>query len=167
MVLLGIIILTGAYAFGLGPFNSSKTPDTSSDDPSLTDRGVNLNPPTDKEKNETETHKDELVEGSSGGSSDSNKKAVEPLITRADQTEVRAYVPGVVENGGTCTATLSKGSAVIVKTSEGVANSSVTNCRPINLAGTQFPQKGQWSLTVSYSSDTAAGKSQPTTVEVQ
>lgn len=165
-----VAAIASVYAFGLSPFNNSKADNGIVE---LAERGVNLDPPTTGEKSEAELHKDELAAQNKKPSSSEDvgnaaaKKQVTPLITRADQNEVRAYVPGIVEGGGTCTATLSKGSTSISRISEGIANSSVTNCRPIDLSSVQFPQKGQWTLVVSYNSTAASGKTEPTTVEVR
>lgn len=129
---------------------------------------VNLNPPTEEEKQQPEARKDELGQPSSPPPvpTPSGKKAVTPIITNASQEQINTYVPGIFEEGGTCKATLTKGSKTVTKTSAGFENVSYTSCTPMNLSGS-LTEKGTWSLVVSYSSASAEGKSAATLVEVR
>ncbi len=169
-----LLIVAGAvYLVGIRPFDRINS--KSVNDPTgLAKRGVSLNPPTAQEKKDTETQKDKIIQQNPANTSSSptatpsssTKKHVAPLITEADQTIVRAYVPEIIEDGGMCTATFTRGNLIITKTSNGLANSTVTNCKPIDFSDAQFPEKGKWSLTVSYGSSSAEGKSAPTQVEI-
>lgn len=123
---------------------------------------VNLNPPTEQEKQDAEENKKALAEEPSPPAPTSNgKKQVNPEITYADHSEVRAYVPGIFEEGGTCTATATKGTQTETASSKGFKNVSYTQCEPIEWS---LPS-GVWSVVVSYSSSTAQGKSEPIDVE--
>lgn len=123
---------------------------------------INLDPPTEEEKTETEENKKSISEDSPAPPASNNgKKQVTPVITSADRSEVRAYVTGIFEDGGTCTATATKGAQVKTATSSGFADFNKTTCAPITIS---LPDGG-WSIVVSYSSSTAEGKSQPYEVD--
>jgi hypothetical protein len=121
---------------------------------------INYGPPTDTEKQETAAHKQQLSQTPSSTPS-SGQKQVTPIITSASSTEVRAYVTGVFEDGGTCTATVTNGAQKHTFTSTGVANSNYTQCAPIEL--TSISGSG-WSVVVSYSSSAASGQSASTPI---
>lgn len=117
-----------------------------------------LSPATPQERQETQDYKKSLTQNQGGSSATTSegKKVVYPVITGASHEEVNAYVSGIVEDGGTCTATATKGSQTITGTSTGFANVSYTSCPPISLS---LPA-GKWSVVLNYSSATSEGKSQ-------
>ena len=119
---------------------------------------VNLNPPTEQDKKDAEENKKALVEepGTPAPPTSDGKKQVTPEIISADRLEVRAHVPGIFEDGGTCTATATNGSQTEAATSSGFANYSDTQCEPMNWS---LPSGG-WLVVVSYSSGTAKGSSE-------
>lgn len=92
------------------------------------------------------------------------KRAVTPVITSAIQSgseiTVSAYVSGIVEEGGKCILTATKGSLSVTKTVNGVVNATTTNCPPFILNTSEFPETGDWSATVTYDSANASGVSQ-------
>lgn len=124
---------------------------------------INLNPPTEQEKRDAEENKKALAEDrpTPQPPTSNAKKQVAPEITFADRSEVRAYVPGIFEDGGTCTATATKGTQTQAKSSEGFKNVSDTQCAPIEWA---LSGNG-WSVVVGYNSKTAQGKSEPIKVD--
>ena len=125
---------------------------------SQSDDYINLNPPTEQDKQEAEANKKSLAEDQPAPPpASSGKKQVTPFITSASRSEVNAYVPGIFEDGGTCTATATKGSQARTASSNGFANVSYTSCQPIHWS---LPD-GSWSVIVSYSSSKAQGKSEP------
>ena len=99
----------------------------------------------------------------------STQKSVKPLITSWGQTssgvEVSAYVPNVIEDGGTCTLTLTKGDKQVSAKRKGISNVSTTSC------GTLFIEEelsaGTWQATVSYSSTKAKGVSNPIDITIE
>jgi cytoskeletal protein RodZ len=142
---------------------------------------LNLSPPTKADQKRVDNNKQRIASDKSNvpPSSNSNastsgntttKKTVTPTITFAgvyDQAvQVGSYVGGVVEDGGTCTATFTMGSLSVTKTVRGVANSSSVSCPTFNAQPNEFSQKGTWSVVVSYSSATSTGTSQPQTLEI-
>lgn len=120
---------------------------------------INLDPPTENDRRAVEQHKEELASQQQVSNANSpapgQKKQVYPVITSALKTEIRAYVPSIVEDGGTCTATATQGSQTVIKTSEGFGDASTTQCAPIIIS----LGSGTWSVIVTYSSSTAEGKS--------
>jgi hypothetical protein len=74
--------------------------------------------------------------------------------------EVRAFVPQIIEGSGTCTATLTKESVTVTESTEAFIDASSSQCKPILIPISKFPQAGSWSLTVSYLSDTHKGSSE-------
>lgn len=124
---------------------------------------INYGPPTQQEKDAAQVHKDQLANQSvsSNSSSSTGIKQVTPIITsiNPDGASVYAYVLGVFEEGGTCTAVAQKGSTTITGQSAGFQNSNYTSCYPISFSTPLT--KGSWSVTVNYSSSTAKGSSNP------
>lgn len=71
---------------------------------------------------------------------------------------VGGYVTNVVEDGGTCTYTFTKGGEAIEKTAATMQNPTSTSC-----ATTRFPStelgSGVWKVTLTYGSSASAGVS--------
>jgi hypothetical protein len=163
-VFIGTIILVLVVASGtLFAFNK--------DSGNLPEKGtekedVNNSPPTKEEKDQAEKHKEDISQPTSNNTSttDTGKKRASVVITNTNQSDqdvtVIAYVQGVFENIGSCTATLSKGSEVVRKNSEAFADASTTNCAPFIVQKSEFSSSGEWKLVVSYSSPTSEGSSQ-------
>jgi len=138
---------------------------------------INYNPPTQEEKDQTQAHKEELSQqsnqssGSGSTGTSAGAQSVSPVITNASQLNqqitVNAYVPGIFEDGGTCTATFTKGGATVTKTSQGFANVNTTSCAPITANRSEFSSSGDWQVIVSYSSSKASGSSQSKVVTLQ
>jgi hypothetical protein len=109
----------------------------------------------------------------SGTGTASQKKKVTPEITSVRQAsagsalEIRAFIPKILEEGGTCMATLTRGASKVSGSSSGFVNVSHTTCRRIEIPAAEFPAAGNWTLTVSYKSSTSEGASAAQTVEVQ
>lgn len=130
-----------------------------------------VGPSTEQEKQETEAHKDELAEQAQAEKDkppveeDAPKKSVTPVITNASQNAttvtVNSFVSGILENNGNCTMKAVKGSLTVSKTVQASANASTTDCAPFLVNRSDFPETGEWSVTVTYSSSTAEGTSQP------
>lgn len=78
---------------------------------------------------------------------------------------VYSLVPGLAENGGTCTATLSDGTATATATGVAEVQVATTTCPPLTVSLAGLPS-GAGSLVVSYASPTVSGSSDPVPVEV-
>lgn len=96
---------------------------------------------------------------------------VHPFVTGADwdagtaTIEVGALVPGVVEQGGTCVATATKGAATRTVTGAATATAQSTGCEPLRIAGPGLTS-GRWKVVVEYTSARSHGVSAARTVEV-
>lgn len=80
-----------------------------------------------------------------------------PVGTMAGTSVVSAggYVQGVIEMGGTCTFTLTQGSATVTGRSDAEPDATTTRCPNVDLT---LPQPGApWSLELAYASATSTG----------
>jgi len=153
-----LVLLLALIGFGLARDNKNdQSPATSDGAPS---------PPTSEEKQAAEQRKDEIVEEQKqpNSSQSSGIKNVTVVITSVTSTDVRGYTSGVFEDGGTCSATATKGSQTFAQTSSGFANVSYTQCTPINWSNPL--SKGSWLVNLSYRSTTAQGSTSQT-IEVK
>lgn len=131
---------------------------------------INLDPPTEQEINETEAHKERLSNEAPRTTTDTNtygKTKVTPIITSASQNELRSFISGIVEDGGTCIATFRQGSASFTKQSEGFGNVNTTICGVIQLDRSDFAASGEWTVTLEYTSNNSAGISEQSKFGVQ
>ncbi len=153
-----LVLLLALIGFGLARDNKNDQSANSSDG--------NLNSPTSEEKQAADNRKDEIVEEQKqqNSSQSSEIKNVTVVITSATSTDVRGYTSGVFEDGGTCSATATKGSQTFSQTSSGFANVSYTQCTPINWSSPL--SKGSWLVNLSYRSTTAQGSTSQT-IEVK
>ena len=162
LLLIGValvLLIGGGFAYAQfrdeQPSDQPVVDDTSEQN----DDYINLNPPTEEEKQETEANKKALAEDRPSPPPTSNgKKQVTPVITSATASEVNAYVPGIFEDGGTCTATATRGSQIETTSSSGFENYNTTSCAPLKFSPAL--SGSGWSVVVSYSSSTAQGKSE-------
>jgi cytoskeletal protein RodZ len=117
---------------------------------------VDLSPPTAQDKQAVDAHKDEIVQRDqqlSGSSSSSTPTpGVSVVITDVSTNNVKSYVSGVFEDGGTCSATATQGAKSISGTSAGFKNVSYTQCAPI--AWSSQLTSGSWDIKVNYKSIT-------------
>jgi hypothetical protein len=101
----------------------------------------------------------------------STKRAATPFVTLADwdpsshELDVSAIVPGLVESGGTCTATVAKGGVTRTAAAPAAAVSTYVGCNPMTIPGSAL-SAGTWTVHVSYSSRSAEGTSAAKTVQV-
>lgn len=154
---VAIVLLAGVYLWAR-PSNNQPAAVTSGNNGSY----VNLNPATEQERQQSQAAKDAVTsQQNQTQASSSGKKQVTPTITHADATSVSAYVSGVFEDGGTCTAIFTQGATTKTFTSTAFANVSYTSCAPIKVSGLA---SGTWTVVVSYNSSAATGQSQQQTV---
>ncbi len=162
IVLVVACILGGGYLLARSNKGNDRPGDTA----------VNLESAADADKREAEQNKERLAKTKDGSDTTSNnnpassnqKKSVKPTVTEATRTSVRAYVSGIFEEGGTCTATFTKGSETLTKTSAGFGNASYTQCTPINF-DSSFLSAGKWSVALTYSSASSEGVSDARYIE--
>ncbi len=131
---------------------------------------IDLSPPTEDDKKAVDQHKEELANQQTQPQTPaSGQKQVTPVITNVryanNQVEVRSFVPGIYESGGSCQATLTKDGQSVVKQTTSVKGATTTDC-PIIIFSRSELSAGKWTVVLTYSSATAQGSSAQTTVEV-
>ena len=127
--------------------------------------GVNYDPPTKAEKQETEEFKKKQQEESSIDNTSPKNVSSNVVITYISSSEARGYVTGVVEDGGTCTATLTKGSQKVATSSTAIADVNKSTCGLLTLNSSQLSQ-GDWQVVLSYKSASIDASSPPQTLKV-
>lgn len=162
LVIFIIVVSSILYVFVFNKnFFGNNTPNTTPT------QEINYNPPTSQEIKESEDIKRNTVDPQN---TTQNTTKVNVIIANTfvngSNLEIRAFIPGVVENNGTCTANLSKGSNTVTGSSKVFADATTSQCEPITIALNKFPQSGTWSLTVSYSSEKYTGTSQAIEVQI-
>lgn len=159
-----VVLVGGVLAYSR--FKDNPPASTTSGDKSGQESKGNPSPPTAEEKQAGDTRKNQIVDEQKdqASSQNSSTKNVSVVITGATSTDVRGYTSGVFEDGGTCTATATKGSQAIIKTSAGSKNVSYTSCSPIYWDSPLG--NGSWTINLSYKSTTAQGSASQT-IEVK
>jgi hypothetical protein len=164
-----VIIVLGSFLVYRRRSHNASTPATSN--PPGTEK-IDLSPPTEQEKQSNEQHKDELIkQQQQEQNTQTGIKQVKPIITDAGyydtQVEVRSFVPGIYEAGGTCTITMTKDSSSITRQVISSKGATTTDCPVVRIPRSDLPSTGTWTVTVSYNSATAKGSSDSKTVEVK
>ncbi len=121
--------------------------------------GVNLDKPTAEEIKETEEFKKQQAKATTNPPTQtaSNNNA-NVVITTITTTEARGYVSGTVEEGGTCTLTLTRGTAKVTASSTGILDVNKTTCSQITIGPGQL-SSGEWDAVLSYTSPSISGSS--------
>lgn len=83
----------------------------------------------------------------------------------AGGVEAAGIVMDVVESGGTCTLTLTKGSSSVDVSADAVDNVTSTSCPAMTVPGDRL-SSGTWKATLSYESGTSQGTGDAVEVEV-
>lgn len=155
-VILVLLIAGGSYAL----FSNSKAANDSDGQGGT----VTVEPKDDEDKSGV----DENVPEDQDGGGPADKKAVVPTIgfsgVRNNDVDVRSLVTEVYESTGKCTATFKKGTAKIVRTVEGIKDASYTRCDRVVVPVSEFNSSGGWTVTITYSSPSAYGVSEPSEV---
>ena len=180
IALIGVLVIgAGAAAawwyYGHHPKNTVAV--TSNDTPGPT---INYNPPTNEELQSAQQQKEDLIKKQEQATTpppastppETTTNNVTPIITYAGMADasnvsVSAYVPDIVEEGGTCTMTATKGSQTVTKQVAAGRNAQYTNCPTFYIAKTEFTGGGTWSVKVAYSSSKHNGSSPAQNMEVK
>lgn len=165
---LAVVILLGAAAYFYNRENNKNSSGQDTDSPSSQET-INFDPPTEEDKRRVDENKQRITEQeqeriknqqASGGTT---LRSVTPLINFAEQNgeniEIGSYVPGIFENDGICTVTVTKGTNVVTKDVAGVKEGNATFCPLFVINKNEFPETGTWSAVVSYKSPAFEGKS--------
>lgn len=164
------VLLLGGAVFAHSRRHNITYPNPNQNTPSAASN-INMSPATQDEQNASQQIKEkENSTPSTPSTSTTDLKAVTPVIVNATMSpdlQVRAYVSGIYEDGGTCTLTASQGTNRISKQSAAFKDATTTTCTPLAIPRSEFPSTGTWNLTISYKSTTAQGTSQTVKTEVK
>jgi Cu/Zn superoxide dismutase len=124
---------------------------------------VNYNPPTETEKTESNAKKEEIV-NQQGQDTNNSEVTNGPKKTSVTITywgpnganfEVGAYA-NHIEQSGTCTLTLKKGSIVLTASRTAIDNVSTMSCGALSVKNSKVTP-GTWTATVKYTSNKYQG----------
>lgn len=130
---------------------------------------INLNPPSDAEKEAAKKTKDEAINGTPAKSS--NTATISPLISTWGQNdsknlEVSGFIPGIVENDGKCTLVLEKDGEKVAVEKSARSDAQSTICGLFEVGSGQL-NSGVWKATLSYTSSKYHGTSDTVDMEVK
>ena len=135
------------------------------------DEPVNLEPPTEQDLQAVDQQKQDIVkDGQATTPPPSTGNTVTPVVTGGyynPNVEVSGRIPGIFEEGGTCTFTLSKGPHTVQRETSGFKDYRDTLCTPIAVPRSEFPEAGDWTVNVSYISTTSSGSSSSIVIRVE
>lgn len=168
-----LLIIVGAGLFYFYHAKNDAKDKTSSVNgvPATSTDGINYQPATDSEKSDSENSKAAAEEQSKNDSSQtSGMKKVTPVVTYSGiyqgNVEVSSYVPGVLENSGKCTLTLTMGSKKVSQSKDASPNVSDMSCGLIKISESKL-SSGSWTGIVSYSSSKASGSSDKFNIDIK
>lgn len=128
--------------------------------PKPVENRVNYNPPTNNERQDAIDQKEKNQQREEIEKSDVVPSTANVVITDANQydnsIEVRGYVDNVYEDGGSCTATFTLGSAKVSKTLPIIKDAKTLQCGALDFERAQF-SPGTWTMTLIYKSSTVQG----------
>lgn len=138
--------------------------------PETNETKTDFSPATEDDKKYSESYK--TVDTNIQQTTQSEKRDVTPVIVDASQygqqIEVRSYISGIIESGGTCIFTFNNPSgSSFQKQSTTIADATTSICQGITIDSSAFSPKGRWSITATYDSSQATGTSSPVNFEVQ
>lgn len=172
---LVVFVLISTLVFFLVFSSNKNTSETIPEIPKPLEN-INLNPPTEEEKQQAIDNKSKIDENEEKikqnfENTTNNKKIVKPLITfsgqYSDKIEVGSYIPEIFEDGGTCTAVFTINTSVISKQVNSVKEGRSTFCPLFSVESSEFSEKGIWNVIVKYESKLYFGESETTQMEIR
>jgi hypothetical protein len=132
---------------------------------------INYGPPTKTDKIDSESHKSTPpTKNTTGGTSE--KREVTVTISTWAQKDgaitVNGFVGGVVEDGGTCTLTMTFAATgkQVTTSRTAIANVTNTSCGESTVPVSKL-SSGSWHAVLAYSSSASSGQSSPVTIDVE
>lgn len=166
IIAIVIIVLASSVVAGYLLTRSDRTVDKD---------GIVYEPATEQEIQENDEFKKNLgleEENKPVVKDSNNKKVVNPLISAWGQSSaggdlfVNAYVPGIIEQNGTCTLMLNKNGLEVKESKSATNDAQATTCGRFNITGSKL-SPGSWNAELKYSSDISAGTSKKIIIEVK
>lgn len=166
--LISVVLIMAVLAAGAYYFRFAKSGPVSQEEQDIPaqQETVEYAPATQDEISSSDDNKSQEVkppQDNTGSGSVNNNLPI--TITSVDSPVIRAQVGGVVEDGGTCTATYKKNGVIYQKTSSGLSNVSYTQCSAIR-PDSGVLSSGEWSVIVTYKSGSGSGSSSEFKVRV-
>lgn len=177
-----VVIAASAILFLVAALSLPYTPlgaQLNNDKPAVTDtvrdvNSVDYSGPSETDVAESQNGKKNGTSESSkdGQAADSSSQsttvpvAISYVGTASGKVEIRAFTPGTIEGNGTCTAVLTKGQLSVEQSSKAFIDAASSQCEPIYIDISKFSQSGSWELTVTYTSPTHKGASDPERVNI-
>lgn len=138
---------------------------------------INYNPPTKEEMASSDAIKDKIVENQNNTSSNntnsnhtSQTTNASVIITDAGQygnvVEVRSFIQNEYQDG-TCTITFTKGSQSLEKTTPAYRDATTTICTNPLINRSEFPEAGDWYVTVKYTATNISGISEKKLIKIE
>jgi hypothetical protein len=128
---------------------------------------INYSPPTVNEQKSGDQQKQIDVQRQQSQSiPDKAAVTISNVGQSGDIVRVRAFVSNVVESGGTCITTLTKGAATVTTQTAAFADASTTQCGVIDFNRSQFGSSGTWQVMVTYQSSAIKGTA-TSTIDIQ
>jgi hypothetical protein len=168
-IILSIAILfIGLEATGVTHvFNQSKANNTGTNINSVDYGGA-----TDEQKSAGEQIKAESTDptNTKNTNNSSDKKTMSVVITDASQynniVEVRSYANEIGANSY-CIVQFQKGDVIITKKTDTLTNAVNSSCKTVDVPTSEFTSDGVWVVKITYTSDTATGKSDSINIDIK
>jgi cytoskeletal protein RodZ len=169
VVTLGLILFIALEKSNtINLFSTPNTPEQISAEPE-----INLSPATEEDVQAAEDNKKRLSEELDKQAqnptrpTEGSKTSVKPVIgyieVSGGQVNANGFISTMIEEGGTCTLSLTKGSEAVRTTNTALADAQSTVCGLMQISTSQLGS-GEWTATISYSSDNYEGTSDPQTI---
>lgn len=164
VVMIGVCVAV-MVAGCTSPTPGSTAPSTSpTATPSVSDSPA-TSPSVSPSASATPEPTDGAIVGAPVGSPVTPEIFIATVDTAANQLIVVVNVPGIFEDGGTCTVTVKSGSATVSLNRIGEADASATACGQFTFSLNQLPGTTA-SIVATYDSDKHDGSSPATTVDL-
>lgn len=173
LTVIGTILLICGTYFVQKRFRDNNNLSTTNNG-QTTEAKINLDPPTQEDIYRAESNKDRLTDQQATPSPTSGDtvglKTVKPIITYAGQyagdIQVGAYVSGVLDRAGTCRTDLTQDNFKLTNLVNAITDASSMSCPEMAFQVSDLPRKGDWTVTVTYTSVTGTGVSDAKQIKV-
>lgn len=176
LIAIAAIIAAGSmlyvYAFNGNLFGWHKNNSSAT----VTSKGINYKPPTSDQKKTGDQIKQESLDASNGKTNTQSDTPPAPTPHTGSKSTVGVSITASNQNGntyqirsqidtptdaGTCTLTLTKGSASVTKTAGVQALAKVSTCKGFDIPTDEL-SPGVWQMTLHFENDTLTGSTSGT-----
>lgn len=171
IIIISAVLLLGAGSYTIYALTTQQSNNTDSSTQTTDNQGQDIKPDPEPETKTEETIKDTNTDQPAPVTVDpgTNKRSLQ-LTGNADVSNgtvsIRGGINNSVEYNGTCYASLSGPNGQTVrKDTTLLQNATTTDCATIQIPVSEL-SKGQWNITLNYSSDESTGTSNAFTVQI-